>query len=149
MPRVNFKASDTEFLPLPNQSWPIEVESVEMAQSSNKNPMLKMAYKVLGEVPEGCSKKLFDQFVLVPQSGWVLKAFLEAAQVPHSAVPGATKGEFEIDFDTQDCIGRNLIARTEQQTYQKNNRDGSPQLDENKQPKMGIRNNVAEYIKAA
>lgn len=149
MPRVNFKASSSDFTPLPNGSWPIEVESVEMAQSKNKNNMLKMVYKVLGEVPEGCSKKLFDNFVLVPQSGWVLKNFLEAAQVPHTAMPGAGKGEFDIDFDTQDCIGRVLIGRTVQETYQKMDRGGNPVLDENKQPVMGIRNPIAEYMKAA
>lgn len=149
MARVNFKASSSDFTPLPNASWPIEVESVEMTKSSTGNNMLKMVYKVLGEVPEGCSKKLFDQFVLVPQSGWVLKNFLEAAQVSHSAMPGQGRGEFDIDFDTQDCIGHTLIARTDQQTYQKLNRDKTPVLDENKQPVMGIRNNIAEYMKAA
>lgn len=148
MARVNFKATSQDFTPLPNASYPIEVESAEMKQSSKGNPMLKMTYKVLGEVPEGCSKKLFDQFVLVPQSGWVLKNFLEAAQVPHQAVPGPNRGEYDIDFDTQDMIGKLLIARTEQETYQKQV-NGKPQLDENGQPVMGIRNTIAEYLKAA
>lgn len=148
MPRVNFKASSSEFVALPNASWPMQVDSVEITKSSQNNPMLKVQYSVLGEVPEGCGKKQFDQFSLLPQAGWKLKNFLEAAQVPHSAMPGANKGEFDIDFDTQDAVGKTFIGRTKQETYQKKNRDGSPVLDEHGQPVFGIRSNIEEYLKA-
>lgn len=150
MPRVNFKASDKDFDALPNGSHLMEVESVELTQTkSTQKPMLKVTHKVLSQIPEGCGTKMFDQFVLVPQSGWVLKNFLEASGVPHTAMPGTGKGEFDIDFDTSDCIGRKFIGRTEQETYQKKNRDGSPVLDENQKPVMGVRSNIKEYLKAA
>ena len=140
MARVNFKASQADFEPLPNGSYPVEIESMEIKKSSTNNDMIKTVYKLLTPI-EGFSRKLFDNFSLQIQAGWKLKNMLEAAQVPHTAIPGQAKGEFELDFDTSDAVGRNLVVRLEQETYESN------KLDENGNKKQGIRNSVEEYIK--
>ena len=142
MARVNFKATQQDFVPLPNGSYLVEIESMELAKSSTNNDMIKTMYKLV--VPlEGFSKKLFDNFSLQVQAGWKLKNMLEAAQVPHTAIPGMNKGDFELDFDTGDAIGRRLIVRMEQETFLSN------RLDENGKQKAGIRSSVEEYIQVA
>lgn len=137
MPRVNFKATQSEFTPLPNSNYLVRIESVEFAKSQAGNDMLNMTYIVIGGDSDG--RKLFDRLSLVPQAGWKLKNVLEAAGVPHAAVPGQGKGEFDIDFDTDDCIGHTMVVSVGQETYQ------TKQLDEKGQPKMAIRNVVNSY----
>ena len=142
MPRVNFKATAAEFTLLPNSNYPVRIESVEFTKSQAGNDMLNMTY-VLFSAGEFDGRKLFDRLSLLPQAGWKLKNVLEAAQVVHSAIPGAGKGEFDIDFDTDDCIGHEIVVNVGQETYQ------TKQLDANGQPKMAIRNVVNGYQSVA
>lgn len=137
MARVKFVASETAFEPFANGTYPVEILSMEVKKSSTQNDMIATEYKVTNEG----NRKLFDNFSLLPQAGWKLKNMLEAAGVPHTAIPGSGKGEFELDFDTADAIGAIMLVKLSQETYKSN------KLDENGQPKMGIRNSIDEYIK--
>ena len=145
MARVSFKSSDTEFDPLPNGNYICEVDSMEVKKSSTGNLMISAAHSVIDPKVEG-SRKLWENFSLQPQAGWKLKNFLEAAQVPHQAMPGAAKGEFEIDFDTQDAIKARFVAHFEQETYEKI-KDGKFVLDDQGNKIVGIRNKVVGYLK--
>jgi len=142
MPKINFRASETEFKPIENGSYPVEVEKMGLKRSSTGNDMIEAEFKILVPMAEGYGTKLFDNFSLLPQSGWKLKNFLEAAGVPHTAFPLQEKGSFDISFDTDDAIDARLVVRTEQETYQSNkkkNADGSPAMD--------VRAKVVEYLK--
>lgn len=146
MARVSFKSSDTDFDPLPSANYLCEVNSMEVAKSSTGNLMIKTEHNVIDPRVEG-SRKLWENFSLQPQAGWKLKNFLEAAQVPHQAMPGAAKGEFDIDFDTQDAIKARFVAQVEQETYEKI-KDGRHVLDDQGNKVVGIRNKVTGYLKA-
>lgn len=129
MPRIKFNASITPMEAPPNDDYLVEVVSMEMKRSKAQNDYISTQLKIISdkmmtnsdgtESPIG-GKVLFTNFALVPQSGWVLKDFLEASGVPHTATPGAQRGEFEIDFDTADAIGMKLVVTTKQEGYKKN-----------------------------
>lgn len=153
MPRINFKATEQEFFRHPNDTYLVRVEEVKFtkAQSSNNN-MLEVVYNTIAPGHEADGKKLFDRFVLVPQAGWRLKNFLEAFQVPHTAIPGAAKGEFEIDFDSDDIMNTHGIVETEQELYtvfEKGTKIPVQEADPDNPGKMrnktGTRVNVKKY----
>src|SRR3990167_5022391 len=148
MPKVNFKASAQEFEPLPSDNYLCIVESAQLVQARSSGNMMIKVISVVTTNNEYNNRKLFDNFVLVPQSGWVLKNFLEAAQIPHTAIPGAGKGEFEIDCDTDDFIGAKYIAEVEQETYVVM-QGGNVVIDSiTGKAKSGIRNTTKAYYKA-
>ena len=142
MPKINFRAADTAFKPAENGSYLVEVEKMQLKKSSAGNDMIEAEFKILTPMPEGYGTKLFDNFSLLPQSGWKLKNFMEAAEVPYTVIALQEKGSFDVSFDTDDTIGARLIVRVEQETFQsktKKNSDGSPMMD--------IRAKVVEYLK--
>ena len=145
--RVNFRAAQQDFEALPNGSYSVDVESMEMKMSTTNNPMIATQYTVKDSRDDIKGRKLFDNFSLLPSAGWKLKNFLEASSVPHVAIPGANKGEFEIEFDTNDAIGAMLVVQTEQETFEKK-QGGKAVFDENGQKVMGIRNKITGYLKA-
>jgi len=122
---------------------------MEITKSSTGNQMIKTIYKPNEAVHADMGKrKIFDNFSLLVEAGWKLKAMLEAAQVPHAAIPRQEKGAFEIDFDTQDAVNRDLIISLEQETYQKTDpMTKKPQLDASGNALMGTRNKVTGYLK--
>lgn len=147
MARVNFKASQQDFEPLPNGSYAVSVESMEMKMSSTNNPMIATQYTV-NDARDGIGgRKLFDNFSLLPEAGWKLKNFLEASGVPHVAIPGTAKGEFEVEFDTTDAIGAQLVVQTEQETFEKR-QGGKIVIDDQGNKVLSIRNKIIGYLKA-
>jgi len=137
--RINFSSTSQEFEPLPNGTNLSEVESMEVGKSSTGNPKIKTTFKI-HDVDGG--RKLWDEFSLLPQSGWKLKDFLEKAQVPHSAMPLTERGSFEIDFNTEDAIGAKVVIRHEQESYD------SKQTGQDGKAIRKIKNEVKEYLKA-
>src|SRR5882762_4395663 len=106
--RINFKSSQTDFEPLPNAPYLLTASKLEMKHSrpSTKNPtgvdMVEVGFDIehsLDSPEHTFTKKITNNFVLAPTSGWRLKEWLEAAQVPHEALPGQAKGEFDVSFD--------------------------------------------------
>lgn len=127
MSRINFKAQQIE--PLDKGSYVLEVNSMEIKKSGPqaKHPGSEYIETEFGvKLQDGSQRKLFHNFSLLPQAGFNLKEFLEAANVVHEAIPGAGKGEFDLSFDTQDCIGKQVAAEVDQETY--TNKQGQPSM---------------------
>jgi hypothetical protein len=128
--KIRFGASETKFEAFPAGDYVVEVESMELVMSrEKKTPMIKTVFTIESEETFTTTsgneqaiggRKIFHNFTLLPQSGWMLLNFLEAANVPHSSTPGARRGEYDIDFDTQDTIGKQCMAHIICETYQSN-----------------------------
>ena len=144
--RVKFRASESEFEPLANDSYTTRIESVEMKKSSTGNDMLVVVHTIVDPREGIGGRKIFDNLSLQVQAAWKLKNFLEAFEVPHAAMPLQEKGHFEIDFDTVDAINCQGVLKLEQETYQKRS-NGAPVLDANGNAVMGVRNRIVEYLK--
>lgn len=150
MPRINFKATESgDFTPYPNDTYLFTAEAVEIRKASTGTDMLNVTFRCVQPGGEFDNRKHWERFALLPQSGWRLKNFLEAFDVPHTAMPGAGKGEFDIDFDTDDIVGKAGLIELEQEVYvvMKN---GVQQIDpETGKPKTAIRSNGTKFSKAA
>ena len=112
MPKINFRSSSLE--PVPKAHYLVDVQSMEMKAAGPQakhpgSPYLETWFGILND-KEHAGRRLPHNFSLLPQSGWVLKDFLEKLGVPHDAIPGPGKGEFEISFNTEDCIGKHTVA---------------------------------------
>ena len=121
MPRINFKSSTME--PLPNDTYLLSVDSMEIKTSGPraKNPgshYIETVFSV--KAGEHAGRKVYHNLSLLPQAGWKLVEFLDACGVPYDSVPGAGKGEFDVSFNTEDCIGQEPLAEIAQETYKTN-----------------------------
>ena len=150
MPRVNFKATEMDNTPFPNGPHLFEAESAELTKAkSSQNMMIKVTSRCIEPGSEFDGRKDWEQFVLVPQSGWKLKEFCEAADVPHTATPGTGKGEFDIELDTDHIVGRRYIAHKKQETYTKMDAANQPVIDPTTgKPESGIRSTTTKFEKA-
>lgn len=128
MPRIKFNATIAPIEPPPADTYLLEVTKSEVKTSAKKNEYIEAQFKVISdknmtnsdgtESPIG-GKVMFDNFSLLPQSGFALKDFMDAADIPHTATPTAVKGEFEFDFDTKDWVGARVMAQTKVVGYVK------------------------------
>lgn len=91
--------------PLEEGVYTLQIAKVEETESSNKNPMLKVEYDVLDV--EG-SRKLWDNFVLIPAAMWKLKELFNALGMDTSEV---------VEMDVQELVGETIQAKVIQETY--------------------------------
>jgi len=66
-----------EFEPIPEGRYDLNVEKAELGQAETGNPMIKVTYKITDGTYKG--RLVWDNFVLIPNSYWKLKTFLEAS----------------------------------------------------------------------
>src|SRR6266850_5315185 len=155
MPRINFRSSQTDFEPLPNDAYLLKVSALELKHSkpSTKNPtgvdMIEAQFDIEHQLdsPEHTyTRKITNNFVLAPSSGWRLKEFLEAANVPHEALPGSGKGEFDVSFNLEDALHAQCVADMVQETYTQMDQAGQPVFDPStSKPKSGVRNTIKKF----
>lgn len=152
MPRINFKAAELDRSPFPNGPHRFEIESAELTQAKTgaRSAMIKVQSKCVAPNSELDNKRAWEQFVLVPQSGWKLKEFLEAADIPHIATPGIAKGEFDIECDTDFFVGKHYVAHMKQETYVKKDEANNVVIDAaTGKPATDIRSVSTKFEKAA
>ena len=142
--RIKFAGSSQDFAPLPNDTYRMRIEGTEFSTTSNNNRSLNVTLRIEAPGTEWDNRKHWERFVLVPQSGWRLKDFLEGFQVPHDAVPGAAKGEFEIDFDSDDLVGKVGLIALEQEIYAKE-KNGIKTMNPDGTQATGIRSNAKKF----
>lgn len=140
MPRITFTATKKEFELLPSGNALGVIQAVELGTSQKNNPKLTITWSLpLGE--GGGNRKLWETISLLPESGWKIKKLLEILDVPHVAVNAGTPHAFNVEFDTDDLVGKQTILSVGQETFTSN------RLDASGQPIRGIRNCINDWIK--
>ena len=106
---VDFTDVDTGGgIPTPDGIYTAEVRSVEKEVSSAGNEMLVVRYKT------NIGSTVYENFVLVPQSLWVLRTALDCMGY------GTPDGEFE--FDPDDLVGQELGLEITNEEYEERDR---------------------------
>ena len=91
----------------------VTISSAEAKTASSGNNMLAITYRDDTE-----DSVAYDNFVLLPQSMWKLKMFLEAVfQTPFTS---------KISLDPKNLVGRKLVIKTEDESYVNN--EGNPAI---------------------
>lgn len=140
MPRIKFMASEGGPRPLaPVGDYIVKIVEAKLGTSRTNNPKVTFKFKGLSDAdgntsfthvaPDGTVNEVTlvdydfpapfgEDFSCVPAAGWRLRGLLECADVPHEATPGEKKGEFNIDFDTDDAIGHIVGIHVEHEPYE-------------------------------
>jgi hypothetical protein len=114
MPRVTIDTSEAvSFEPVEPGAYPMSISTAEVKNSKETNtPMLNIGFAF--EDPDTAKKagKVFRNFMLAGKGSGFTRDFLKAAagiEIPAGAA---------IDFDTDDIVGRHVIAQIGNREYQ-------------------------------
>lgn len=117
------QAEGASFKPLPEDKYPVKVESAELKTTSTNKPMIKVVLRVQGG--EFNNRKLWDQWTLSTDNPTALKIFFEKLAAFGLGDPGylASVGG-DLNQVAQALVGREAVAQVGTREWQ-----GKPRND--------------------
>jgi len=105
---VDLTVVSDDFTPMPEGIYKMQVEKLEPKVSKAGNNMVNVTMNVLEPV-EHLGRKGFTNLVLMPEAMWKVKQFVKAVGI------GFSTGGFNLG----EALGRELLVRVTQGTYEK------------------------------
>jgi hypothetical protein len=106
---VDLDTVSSDFTPIPEGVYKVQVEKLEAKSSKAGNPMVNVTFNVV-EPTEFLGRKLFTSLVQIQQAMWKIKEFVKASGIPHSSA----------GFNLGDALGRQMLVKVLQETYEDN-----------------------------
>lgn len=104
----NLEDQQSEFQPMPAGQYMGKIsnpDDVQLTESSNGNPMIKVQWTVTEGEYEG--RKLFDNVPLTAKAGFKVKQYAEVIGLEEGA-----------ELDTDDFVGAEALLKVTQREYQ-------------------------------